>query len=1021
MTDTLDSVNAAMSRLGGAADTAGAGWVPAKWTRVSGPGPDELAMRRVGMVFGPTCGFEGLVLEPGSELTLRLALQLPASIAGVPLAGDALEMTVNSLYPISLSCNGKTLLDEAIPLVAAGPALVTVLPSIADGTNGDLTIAIRTPNNQLSWDWNWLHFITPRLRHRFEILDLAHAQLMMASAVARSDQERDLLRQAAAAVPDDPLALDDAELERALEQVGERLMPLHDRAQKLKVHVINHSHIDLNWLWTWPDTVAVIKRDFRNVLAIMDDYPEMTFTHSQPATYEVIREQEPALFEMVLAHIKSGRWEPATMQWVESDTNIPSGEAMARQLLEGVRYSREVLGATPNIFFAPDTFGHAGNLPQLAAGAGALAYYHHRCNPGRVDDIIWPAYWWQGDDGTRLLGMSNPSYGGFITAGEIVRAAITLGLEKGLQSAVYFNGVIDHGGGPTRHSLDILRRLQGKPLIPQAKCSTVAAYAREVATDDNHLPVHVGESGTVFEGCYTTHTDTKLYNRGGENVLGTAETLSVVAGLDSRDELRDAWRKVLFNQFHDIIDGSAIHEVYEKNRSDFEEVAATAGAVLNRALDVLEAPVTPGAIAVTNPLSWQREDVVLVPSLTGSGPIRLVSDYGHETVGQYSAGGLCFIARVPAFATAAYSVRELEGGELEIDCVEDAAYYTVETPAFRARVRRDSGTLATFTDKGANRHLVSNTERPDLSLNVFQLLHEAPHGMSAWEMTDVQSETSVLGVASTTLLENGPVRLVLAVHHAVRDSVIDQQIVFYRDLPRVDFKTTVDWKEPGGPKIGLVDLKVSFTVSLPDNQAWFETPFAAAQRKSDGQEVPALCWADIGGEDYGFALLNDCKYGHDALGNRLRLSLVRNAYDPDRNSDLGIHNFTYSFVPHEGSWRDAGVVGAATGLNQPLIARVRQAQPPSPLANSLFRPTLAGDPSVVLSGLKREHAGPGLVMRLYESAGRPADVTLTNIPPGSHVFEASIVEDRGDEIASGDGGVSLAFKPWQVRTLVIEL
>jgi alpha-mannosidase len=1020
MTDPLDPVRAVMARLQEAADTARAGWVPEKWTRVSGPGPDQLTMKHVGFVFGPACEFEGLVLEPGTELTLRLNLRLPEAIAGVPLAGDALEMTVNSLYPISMSCNGKVLLDEAIPVVATGPALVRVLTSIADGINGDLTITIRTPDNQLNPDWNWLHFTTPRLRRRFEMLDLAHAQLMMASALAASDQERDLLRQAAATVPHDPLRLDDAELERTLAGVGERLMPLHDRAQRVKVHVIGHSHIDLNWLWTWPDTVEVIKRDFRNVLAIMDDYPEMTFTHSQPATYEVIREQEPALFEKVLAHIRSGRWEPATMQWVESDTNIPSGEAMARQLLEGVSYTRQVLGATPGVFFAPDTFGHAGNLPQLAAGAGAVAYYHHRCNPGRTDDTIWPAYQWQGDDGTRLLGVSNPSYGGFITAGEIVHAAITLGLEKGLSSAMYFNGVIDHGGGPTRHSLDILRRLQDKPLMPQARCSTVANYAREVAAAEG-LPVHVGESGTVFEGCYTTHADTKRYNRHGENLLGTAETLSVVAGLDRGEELRAAWRKVLFNQFHDIIDGSAIHEVYEKNRTDFDEVVETANSVLNGALSVLEAPLQPGAIAVTNPLSWEREDVVLVPGLAGSEPVRLVGDHGHETVGQFSSDGLHFIARVPAFGTVGYELREPQGKQPEIICLEDANHYRVETPAFRATVRRDSGTLATFTDKNANRQLVSNGARPDLSLNVLQMLHEAPHDMSAWEMTDVQTETSVLGMASTTLLENGPVRLVLAVRHAFRESVIDQQIIFFRDLPRVDFKTIVGWSEPTGPDIGVVDLKVAFTVSLPEHEAWFETPFAAAQRKSDGQEVPALRWADIGGAEYGFALLNDCKYGHDAMGNRLRLSLVRNAYDPDRNSDIGIHHFTYSFLPHADGWRDAGVVHAAAGANQPLIARVVQEHQAAASGQPWFRPVLAGDASVVASCLKREAAGPGLLVRLYESAGGPADATLTGIPHGSRVFAASVVEDRGDEIPSADGAVSLSFKPWEVRTLIVEL
>ena len=286
----------------------------------------------------------------------------------------------------------------------------------------------------------------------------------------------------------------------------------------------------MNWLWTWNDTNNVIYRDFKSVLALMDDYPELTFTHSQPATYENIRQQAPELFARVVEFIRQGRWEPATLTWVEGDTNMASGEAMARQLLESVLYSRQQLGAVPTTFLAPDTFGHAGNLPQLAASAGAARYYHHRCNPGQAD--LWPAYWWEGQDGTRLLAISTPSYNGDIRARDLAETAMRA-LKHGQSDSLHFHGIGDHGGGPARQNLDALRRFQQHPLLPAARCSTLARYTQRLLEAGGALPVQRGESSTIFEGCYTTHGDIKRYNRHGENLLCTADTLAALAGISA--------------------------------------------------------------------------------------------------------------------------------------------------------------------------------------------------------------------------------------------------------------------------------------------------------------------------------------------------------------------------------------------------------------------------------------------------------------------------------------------------------
>lgn len=1019
----------ALERLRAAADQAHGGFPTTTWTRVQGPGPDTLEL-------GGGGGFAGLTFEPGKDLTLRCALDTPAEAHGVRLEGDALEGTLFSLYPCEIRLNGETVFrDDAPAPVAAGPALFTLAPAL--GTSGAdlLEITVRIPDNQTT-AWFNLRLTTPGLRARFEALDVAWAQLALSDAVAASNEERAAVGAAAAGLPD-PLPTEAVALTAALAALAGALSPLDARVRALPVHLVGHSHIDMNWLWTWPDTVEVIRRDARSVLGLMDEFPELTFSHSQPATYEVLRECEPAMFQRILAHIRAGRWEPLTATWVEGDANMASGEAMARQMLEGVTYSREALGYTPRVFHAPDTFGHAGNLPQLAAQAGARFYYHHRANPGHENQ--WPAYWWEGQDGTRILGLSTPSYNGEIHARDLAAAALAA-LRHGLPAGLHFHGIGDHGGGPSRQNLRALRRLQAMPLMPAARCSTVAAYAGALLEAGAALPVHRGESGTIFEGCYTTHADTKRYNRQGENLLCTADTLAALAGLDRTAELTPAWRGVLFNQFHDILDGSAIHESYVKNREDFEGARAAAEAVTRQALSALEAGLEPGAIAVTNPLGWDREDWVEVAGVEGIGAVWLRGEHGHRVLGQYTAAGLGFVARVPAYATMAYRVEGPAGADGALSVVEahapaaggaaapgdpNAPYLRVETPAFRVHVRRDCGVLVGLLDRRAGRELVGfgmrrasdyvDSARPDLALNVLQVTDEHPHGMTAWQLNEVHTEHSLLRGASTTVVESGPARVVLEVAHAVRSSTIRQRISFYRDLARVDFLADVDWQEVGGPEAGVPGLKAAFTARLETCEAWFETPFAAVRRPADGQEVPALRWADVGGPDYGIAVLNDGKYGHDVLGCRLRVTLLRSAYEPDAISDVGRHAIRYALLPHVGDWRDAGVARAGAAFNQPLLARAAE---PRPRANAGPRP-LVSDGSVLASCLKAARDGSGTAVRLYESAGRAATVRLSGLPADAPIWETDVAEVSRVPVEAVGDDLTLAFRPWQVRTLIV--
>lgn len=1009
------TITAALDRLRAAADQAHAGFPATQWTVVGSDASIKL---------NGSGGFEGLTFEPGRDVTLRCTLDLPADVLGVPLAGDPLEATLFSLYPCEILHDGALAFGEEGVPVAAGPALFQLISELKSGANGALEVRIRIPNNQTT-PWFNLKLTTPGLRARFEALDVAWARLALAEEFAATTAQKRAVEEAAALVPTE-LTGDGAALQGALARMAERLADIAPEVAKLRVHLVGHSHIDMNWLWTWPDTRNVILRDFRSVLALMEEFPELTFSHSQPATYEVVREEDPALFDAVLQRIREGRWEPFTTTWVEGDVNMASGEALARQVLQGVRYSREVLGRSPCVLHEPDTFGHSANLPQIAASAGARFYYHHRANPGQEDQ--WPAYWWEGQDGTRILGISTPSYNGDILARDLAHAAIKAH-RSGLAAGLHFHGIGDHGGGPSRQNLLALRRFQQTPGLPTAFCSSLEAYGEEILRSGAALPVWRGESGTIFEGCYTTHADTKLYNRHGENLLTTADALAAIAGMDRNEALTPAWRTVCFNQFHDIFDGSAIHEVYEKNRTDFEEVRAAAQSVSAEALRVLEAGLPKGHIAVTNPLGHDREDWVTVEGLTGSGAALLVGAHGHHTVGQYSASGLGFLARVPAFGTVSYEATSLAGAATgDLTAADAGIYIRVETPLLRAVVRKDCGVIVSLVDKRVGRELVGfgmrrasdyvDTARPELALNVFQVTDEAPHGMTAWQLHEVHTEHSLICGATTTIVEQGPARVVLQVEHRVRSSTILERIIFYRDLARVDFEADIDWKEVGGGEVGVPGLKVAFTAHLPECHAWFETPFGAVRRPADGLETPALRWVDVGGPEYGMAVLNDCKYGHDVLGCRARITLIRSAYDPDAISDKGRHQVRFSLLPHVGAWQDAGVVPQAAGFNQPLIASVASGGDAS--ARPRFRPRLSGGAGVQIASLKVAADGWGKVIRLYEATGRSGLVTLSGLPVDANVWEVSLTEDRIAALPNDAGSVSLAFRPWQVRSVLVE-
>ena len=1027
-------VHDALQQLEAASLQAESGWLARRWISRADDGTEHAAIMNIETYHLRQVGvFETFKVEADLGVELELELELPASINGVSIVGEALQLTINSLRPIDIFVDGDRVFGDAIPVVASGPALIDVVPSITAGHNGRLMLRVLPTPVALDGDWGrtgiTIQFTTARLRERWHLLDLALARLELAQQFARSDAERAAVRSFAGAVPNDISSAPTDELAQLLagESVLESLAWLDTALAAFRIHCIGHSHIDLAWLWTYDDTREVIFRDMRSVVGLFADYPEFRFTHSQARGYAEIEESHPELFGTLTALIEQGRLEPATMQWVESDINIPSGMAQTRQLIEGVKYSREKLGVSPKVFLAPDTFGQNGNLPQMARDAGAEVYYHHRANPGFADvGSHWQAYWWEGDDGTRLLAVGTAIYLGPVTASRLARDLITLGVGNGVTEICYFYGVGDHGGGPTRADLDTIRAVGSATGFPAVQCSTVMDYVAALLATEPDLPVVKGESDHVFEGTYVTRVDAKRMNRSSENALVEAETLVALAGIGAADELSKAWRGILHHQFHDILGGSAVAAAYLDQRRDAEHAARCASDLRSRAMSVLTTQGSSDQIVATNSTGFDRRDLITVTHAILDGRTGIESSDGTPIPAQVTSNGdLVFVAELAAFGSAEFRLTDtalVQPPQIHLTPSTQNGQLDIESPFFSAQLRLSSGIITSLLSKSMDAVVVGRGSlspeslrqlRPELGFGALVLTHEMPHPMTSWVIDDVDSERVLLVGASTEITENGPVRVVLSTVHSFGASSATVRTVFYTDLPWIDYEVELDWAEVGSPTLGVPGLAVSFGSRLRSPELWVETPFSATQREPDGYLGSMLRWADLGSADGGIAVANDSKYGVDALGPRLRIPLVRSAYDPEGQGEAdGIEVTRLRVLPHSGSWKQAGIVAMAAGLNSPILVA---SHAKLPYDGQTVRPRLDSG-SAVIAGLRADD--DGILLKLYEATGEDGQVIIGGLRPNSIVEVCDLLGAPRSSLQIDElGRLTLSLRGFEIVTL----
>jgi len=752
-----------------------------------------------------------------------------------------------------------------------------------------------------------------------------------------------------------------------------------------RLSAIGHAHLDTAWLWPLAETYRKAVRTFSSQTAYMDRYPEFRFACSQAQQYEWIRRRDPELYERIRGHVAAGRWVPVGGTWIEPDCNLPSGESLVRQFLHGQRFFERELGSRCREFWNPDVFGYNGQLPQIMRGAGIARFLTQKLSWNRFNPPPHHTFTWQGIDGSEVLAHFPPAdtYNATVEVAELRRTARDYKDHDRSGRSLLVFGWGDGGGGPTPDMLETLRRVGDLQGVPRTSLETSDEFFDALEAEAEDLPVVVGELYFEYHrGTYTTQAAVKRGNREGERVLHDADLLCALAARERGAEhparrLAELWRLLLLNQFHDILPGSSIGEVYEDAARDHAEIRLGGEQLVGAALAALTGegdPATP-----VNTLGFARAEVADRP---GAGPAWVdVPAYGFGVVGR------------PPDAVRAN---------------ETPDRIVLENGLLRAELGRD-GLLHSLVDLGSGREALGAPG------NVMQLYDDRPTAYEAWDVDPFHLETvrDAPPASSCVLATTGPLRAEAAIERPVGvASTMRQTVRLDAGSRRLDFRCEVEWHE------SQTMLKVLFPVAVRSDRATYQMQFGHAERPTHYStrhdlarfEVPGHRFADLSEHGFGVALLTDCKYGYSTYGGDMRISLLRSTTVPDPRADLGRHEFAYAVMPHSGGWQEAGVVAEAARFETPL-----RWSPAAP-ARSFFA---IDDPNLVLDTVKRAEDSDSLVLRLYEAHGGRGSGRLRVGLRFSAAHRCNLLEDRGAPLPVSGDEIELAYGPHEIISVLV--
>lgn len=820
-------------------------------------------------------------------------------------------------------------------------------------------------------------------------------------------------------------ALLDASLAAAKKLHDEKSQALAEHPHAPAVRCVGHAHIDLGWLWDTSHTRHKAARTFATQVRLLNQYEDWVFNQSSPQVYDWLRQDAPAVYTAVREQIAAGRWEATGAMWVEADTNIPSGESLVRQLVHGLRYFRDELGVASDLLWLPDVFGYSAALPQLLVLAGVPSMVTSKISWNQYNRFPHDTFHWRGLDGSGVVThfITTPNENAWLTYNAMMTVEelqqnhrMYLQKETGIEPLLSF-GYGDGGGGPTEEMLDTALRMQrplGGSAVPRAKLGHAADLMRDIAQRKNDLPTWRGELYLeLHRGTYTSQAHLKRSNRQCEVALHDAEWLTTLAtpmGVALDQAAHDkAWRELLLSQFHDIVTGSSVAEVYVEARRSHEQILAHARDQAQQAMLALAQAIDTTGIArpvvLFNTLPFDRQELLQLPD--GSWRDDLTIPAG---------GWLVVDTEKSAKNPGKTDVFEVDGPH-------------IHTP-FWTLTLDDSGQITTLTCQRTGRAYMAAGQRG----NHWQVFEDRTLRHDAW---DIDFDFAMRPLAGPTLVERAVIehtahRLVIQQRWELpvpegdrRKSVIQQRMIFYAKQARIDLVHDIDWHDHH--KL----LKLAFEVDIHAADAVHEIQFGHLRRPTHRNtswdraqfETCAHRFVALQEHGAGVALLNDCKYGHDVLDRTIRLTCIKAAQAPDPQADLGKHHFTCALLPYAGTFQEAGVIQAAAALNVPVRMVQTDAHAGKlPAARTTISST---NPAMIVDTLKPADDGDGRILRVYEAFGSHATGRLALDPPSSRVQVCDLLEqpahDDAQHIAAlEDGCIALSLRPFQVVTLRVK-
>ena len=812
------------------------------------------------------------------------------------------------------------------------------------------------------------------------------------------------------------------------------------------ITVSGHAHLDVAWCWPYWRTRQKIAHTVSNVLALMERYPEYHYSQSQPQLLQWLKEDLPEVYARVKERVAEGRFEPVGAMWVETDCNLTSGESLIRQILHGTHFIQREFDIRPHHIWEPDVFGYSAALPQIMRGCGIPVFMTTKISWNQFNRIPNDTFRWRGIDGSEVLAhfITAPdlhinstyyTYNGPLRPSDMTGTWTNYRQQAVNDHLLYLCGWGDGGGGPAEDQLERMQTmadLPNFPLVRMGRADEYFASLYERVWEHPRLPTWVGELYLEYHrGTYTSQARIKQANRRAELFYREVELLNSWAslyGMPSRQEqLNEGWSRVLLNQFHDVLPGSSIREVYEDAGRIHAEARAIGEQVRDEALAVLYEHLGVGEqeIMVLNTLPWERTDPIQIADVhlrTAEGVQQAIDWDGNELL-------LLDGIRVPPCGASIVSrITPVNNQEVDQTCsvtYTDDGNIVLHNPYYDLEFDRH-GEIYRLYDNCAERDVLA----PGQSGNQLIAYEDRPLRFDAWDI-DLYYEEKPYPLHETAhirVIEEGPIRATVEVVRRFMSSRVTQRISLWRHSPRIDFATEIDWHEH------QTLLKATFPVAINSTRATYEIQFGNVERPTHRNtswdiarfEVCAHRWVDLSEGGYGVSLLNDSKYGHDIHDNVIRLTLLKSGINPDAEADQGLHRFTYSLLPHLGGWREAETVRRAYELNVPLHVsggkHTASSLSTPDIVSMAVHSFLSTDCThVVVETVKPAEDGDGLIVRLYEAHNQRGHGSITFASAIVSAQECNLLEEPIADASYEGYTLEFQVRPFEIKTFRVHL